>query len=311
MFRCNSQEALLPWAPRSGNSERLLLACGDFVACANALREEHVVEPLQSQNEKGDQLIVKAIGNNVGMSEVTASSFPWISERFEGELAFLNVATPQPMFSADDGAQPPLVIIRPKAEPAQRIPPFIPPLLHDDDSAPSDFGQGDDSLTRGKKKREFKLVSTTNGYTENMRDERTMQGLSNLNKLFHRYLAVYARVTASAETTFNGLTEFVFAILLELKAEEHSVTLEQIYAYAKLIWHRLPSEHLERFESKDYKGNLRSTLYSCQLFVRAGETTSDLKKRWLLRGRLGAAKRKELMPQEQSLTQEGSDNESL
>lgn len=152
---------------------------------------------------------------------------------------------------------------------------------------------GGSSLSTSKKYKKKKRVDGLPG-GEHSAEKGGKADLSRLNEMFTRYLTMYEQGTASSSTKFGGLTEFVFAILLELGAESHSVSLSEIYSHAKTIWHKLPDELIKRFESKDFKGNIRSTLYSCQIFVRPGET-SELKKRWLLRGRPGAAKPKELM----------------
>ena len=120
--------------------------------------------------------------------------------------------------------------------------------------------------------------------------------------LLIRYMACYEEANRDHSSRFGGLTEFVFGILLELGAEAKPVSLTEIYAHAKTIWHKLPEELIKRFQSKDFKyvtcplficyfktfagfrGNIRSTLYACQIFIRPGESQEE-KKTWMLRGR--------------------------
>lgn len=85
--------------------------------------------------------------------------------------------------------------------------------------------------------------------------------------MFTRYLSMYDATMAAPENKFGGLTEFVFGVLLELNAEEHSASLaqvgslfrsfvclldllalsggtvqSQIYDHAIKIWDKLPDE---------------------------------------------------------------------
>jgi hypothetical protein len=92
--------------------------------------------------------------------------------------------------------------------------------------------------------------------------------LPRLNEMFNRYMACYEEATRDKNGRFGGLTEFVFAILLELGAEVRKceisfhfsescsqgkpVSLTEIYAHAKVIWNKLPEELIKRFQVKDF-----------------------------------------------------------
>ena len=69
-------------------------------------------------------------------------------------------------------------------------------------------------------------------------------------------MACYEEANRDRSARFGGLTEFVFAILLELGAEARPVSLTEIYAHAKTIWQKLPEELIKRFQTKDFKFGL-------------------------------------------------------
>lgn len=138
--------------------------------------------------------------------------------------------------------------------------------------------QQDSPSSRGYKKKKRVSVDVLGPLPNDMMD------IHRLGAMFHRYSCRYKHVMSSSDTRFSGLTEFVFAVLLHLQAEDDPVSLLQIYDRAKVLWNRLPEFLSLRFVHRDFKGSIRSSLYACQLFVRAPPSFGE--NIWTLRGRI-------------------------